>query len=264
MTYGVHMMRNYFILFVFVLGCGVLHADTTPLRVGMELAYPPFETICGDGTPCGVSVDMAGALGEYLERPISIENVAFVGLIPALKTGRIDCIISSMSVTPERSRSIAFSEPYVHIGLCLLISASSTLNAIDDANQEGCRIVVKSGSSGEVYALKHLRNATIRVLDKESLCVLEVVQGKVDAFIYDQLSVWAHWKRNLQTTRANLIPFHTEAWAIGIKKGNEHLLEQVNAFLQSFRAEGGFQRLKEKYLKQQAEGFSELNIPFIF
>lgn len=166
-----------------------LSAGDSVLRAGMELSYPPFETVCPDGSPCGVSVDMAYALGDYLARPASIVNMAFVGLIPALKSGRVDLVISSMTVTPKRSESIAFSEPYVHTGLCLLISAGSSLQDIDQANQPGRRIVVKSGSSGEVYASRHLPMATIRILDREALCVLEVIQGRADAFIYDQLSV---------------------------------------------------------------------------
>ena len=139
-----------------------------------------------------------------------------------------------------------------------------SLQDIDQANQPGRRIVVKSGSSGEVYASRHLPMATIRILDREALCVLEVIQGRADAFIYDQLSVLAHWRRNPKTTRANLTPFQKEAWAIGVAKDNPELLEQVNEFLDHYRAEGGFLRLKEKYLKEQAQMFSQLNIPFIF
>ena len=66
------------------------------LKVGMDLSYPPFETIDNHGQPTGVSVDLAKALGEYLHRPVLIENISFTGLIPSLLTGKIDLIISSM------------------------------------------------------------------------------------------------------------------------------------------------------------------------
>ena len=71
--------------------------------VGMDLSYPPFETIDTTGKPTGVSVDLAEALGHSLGRPLRIENIPFTGLIPSLKTGKIDCIISSMTDTPELS-----------------------------------------------------------------------------------------------------------------------------------------------------------------
>ncbi len=72
------------------------------LKVGMELAYPPFEMSEKDGTPSGVSVDFAKALGKYLGKDVVIENIAWDGLIPSLKTGKIDLIISSMTITDER------------------------------------------------------------------------------------------------------------------------------------------------------------------
>ena len=55
------------------------------LVVGMELAYPPFETKDAQGEPSGVSVDLAKALGEYLQRPVRIENINWDGLIPSCK-----------------------------------------------------------------------------------------------------------------------------------------------------------------------------------
>ena len=62
------------------------------------------------GNPGGVSVDLARALAEYLHEPLTIENIPFNGLIPALKTGKIDAIISSMTETPERAQIDRFFE----------------------------------------------------------------------------------------------------------------------------------------------------------
>ena len=74
----------------------------------MELSYPPFEMTNTAGQPDGISVELAHSLGKHLGRKILIENIAFDGLIPALRTGTIDCIISSMTSTPERAKAIAF------------------------------------------------------------------------------------------------------------------------------------------------------------
>lgn len=239
-------------------------ATNPPLRVGMELSYPPFEMVCPNGTPCGISVELAQALGQFLHREVEIVNIAFIGLIPSLKNGNIDLILSSLTITEKRKKAIDFSNPYATIGLCLLISFHSSLNTINEANTPERIIVVKSGTSGESYALAHLNKATVRVLDKEALCVLEVVQGKADAFIYDQLSVYTQWKKNQSTTRALLAPFRKEYWGIGIRKGNEPLLEQVNQFLAIFRNEGGFNHLAEKYLPEQKAAFQKLGVPFVF
>jgi len=85
--------------------------SSTSLKVGMELAYPPFEMQDPRGNPMGVSVDLAKALAGYLHEPLTIENIPFSGLIPALKTGKIDAIISSMTETPERRSRLIFRIP---------------------------------------------------------------------------------------------------------------------------------------------------------
>ncbi len=262
-------MRCGFKEYLFLLVAGLFAATSAcgaeaPLRVGMELAYPPFEMRAESGEPAGVSVDLARALAESVARPLEIVNLPFDGLIPALQTGKIDLILSSMTATSERARAIDFSEPYLRTGLCLLVGKSTGLGTIAEANQKGRRIVVKKGTTGHLYAVKNLREADVAVLDKENACVLEVVQGKADAFIYDQMSVFSHWQRNEEMTRALLKPFQEESWAIGLKKGNDALRGKVNAFLESYRAEGGFEKLGDKWLPEQKAEFKKLGIPFLF
>jgi polar amino acid transport system substrate-binding protein len=234
------------------------------LIVGMELAYPPFEMTDTQGNPAGVSVDLANALGDYLHRKVVIQNIRFDGLIPELKTGKIDLIISSMTATAERAQSIDFSEPYLKTGLCLLTAANSKIQSIADADQHGQTIVVKKGTTGHTYAAQNIRNAQVVVLEKESECVLEITQGKAAAFIYDQMSTYENWRKNPDTTRAILVPFQQESWAVGIRKGNGALRSQVNAFLADYRAHGGFETLGNRHLKEQKEAFQKLGYPFYF
>jgi len=242
--------------------CSQRPKDT--LVVGMELAYPPFEMTDEKGNPAGVSVDLANDLGKYLGKKVVIENTAFDGLIPALKTGRIDLIISSMTATPERALSVDFSEPYLTTGLALLVSSKSGVNSIQEADQPGKIIAVKKGTTGQNYAAEHLKNAQVLVLDKEAACVLEVAQGKADAFIYDQMSVFKNWQRNENATRALLQPFRKESWAVAVRKGNTELLNQVNAFLADYRAKGGFENLGNRWLPEQKEAFKKMGYEFYF
>jgi polar amino acid transport system substrate-binding protein len=230
----------------------------------MELAYPPFEMTDAAGAPAGVSVDLAQALGLHLQRPVRIVNLPFDGLIPSLKTGKIDLIISSMTATPERAKSIAFSEPYLQTGLCLLLRKDSDVNALADLNRSGRTLVVKQGTTGQSYAAAHLTAPQVRVLDQENSCVLEVVQGKADAFIFDQMSVFKHWQKNAASTRAVLQPFQTEAWAIGMQLDSHELRTQVNTFLREYRTAGGFEKLGDRWLGEQKAAFREAGIPFLF
>jgi polar amino acid transport system substrate-binding protein len=251
-------------LFLILALLAPLHAAEKKLIVGMDLGYPPFEMRDEKGAPSGVSVDLAKALGAHLGRPVEIENIPFAGLILALKTGRIDLIISSMTATAERAQSIDFSEPYLKTGLCLLVGAKTEIQSITDADRAGQTIAVVKGTTGHLYATQHLKKARVLVLDQPSTCVLEVAQGKVEAFLFDQMSTLQNWRKNQGTTRALLTPFQEETWAIGLKKGNEDLRTKVNAFLTDFRSKGGFEKLGDQWLAEQKAEFQKLGVPFVF
>ena len=136
------------------------------LIVGMELAYPPFEMTDEQGRPAGVSVDLAKALGASLGREVDVQNFPFDGLIPALKTGKINLIISSMTATAERAQSIDFSEPYLKTGLCLLVGKDSRIQSIGDLDQAGKTVAVKLGTTGHTYAQQAIKQAKVLVLEK--------------------------------------------------------------------------------------------------
>ena len=233
------------------------------LRVGMELTYPPFETQNERGQPDGVGVKMAEALAAHLGRPLKIVPMQFDGLIGALKTGSIDIVISSMTATDERRQSIEFSDPYAFTALAMLVGKDSNIRSIEDLKSTGRRLVVKATTTGESWAQKNLPHIPRVAFQDEPACVLEVAQGRADAFIYDQLSIFRYQRANASTTRAHLEPIVEEAWAIGLRKGNETLKADINKFLAKFRAEGGFARLGEQYLGEEKKLLESMNIPFI-
>lgn len=235
------------------------------LTVAMELAYPPFETKDEQGNPSGVSVDFMKDFGEYIGKEIRIENISFDGLIPSLQTGKADMVMSSMTITEERKETVDFSEPYANALLAVLTNKDSQITSVDDLNQEGKKVAVKTGSTGYLYAQEHLKNAEIIALQDESACVMEVSQGKADGFIYDQLTIYRNWQNNLDTTNAVFIPFQdVEPWGIAVKKGNTELLDQLNEFIETYREDGGFEKLTEKYLSEEKEAFEELGFQWFF
>jgi polar amino acid transport system substrate-binding protein len=253
-----------FLILLFAIFIPAIHAADKPLLVGMDLGYPPFEMRDEKGAPAGVSVDLAKALGVHLRRDVVIENIPFAGLIPALRTGRIDLILSSMTATAERAQAIDFSEPYLKTGLCLLVGAKTDIQSIADADRAGRSVAVVKGTTGHLYATQQLKRARLLVLDQPSSCVLEVAQGKAEAFLFDQMSTLKNWQKNPETTRALLAPFQAEAWAIGLRKGNDDLRSKVNAFLADFRSKGGFEKLGDHWLAEQKAEFLKLGVPFVF
>jgi polar amino acid transport system substrate-binding protein len=233
------------------------------LRIGMDLTYPPFEMRNTAGDPDGVGVRMAEALAEYLGRPLKIVPMEFSGLIPALKTGHIDLILSSMTATEERRESIDFSDAYAFTGLALLVRKDSDIESVEDLKKPGRVITAKAATTGETWAINNLPEAKRVVFEDQTACVLEVAQGRADAFIYDQLSIFKYYEENKGSTRGILRPFVEESWALGVAKGNDGLRQQVNQFLVYFRSQNGFQKLGDQFLKDEKKLLEDMGIPFI-
>lgn len=236
-----------------------------PLVAAMELAYPPFETKDEVGNPEGVSVDFISDFAAAYDYDLTIENSAFDGLIPMLQTGKADVVISSMTITEERRESVDFSDPYAKAELAILANDDSNIETVEDLNQPDKVVVVKTGSTGDVYATKNLGEAEIVRLADESAAVTEVVQGKADGFLYDQLTIYRNQARNPETTKAIFIPFQdVEYWGVAVAKGEDELLEQLNEFIPEYAAEGGFNRLTEVHLAEEKAAFDDLGFSWFF
>ena len=158
-----------------------------------------------------------------------------------------------------------FSDPYAQAQLAILANAQSNIGGIDDLNQAGRKVAVKTGSTGDVFATKNLTNAEIVRLADESACVTEVVQGKADGFLYDQLTIYRNNQKNPDATEAVFIPFQDpESWGIAVAKGNDELLAQLNEFIAQSKADGEFDRLTEKHLADEKAAFDELGFKWFF
>ena len=128
-----------------------------------------------------------------------------------------------MTITAERAKTVDFSEPYANALLGILTNKGSNVKSIEDLNQKGRKIAAKIGSTGYLFAQKHLTNATVTALPDESACVMEVSTGKADGFLYDQLTIYRNWQKNADTTNAVFIPFQdVEPWGVAVSPGRGH------------------------------------------
>lgn len=234
------------------------------LIIGTDATYPPFEFVDEKGVISGVSTEIGREIGKALGREVEFRNINFDGLITALKTGSIDLVVSSMTANEERRKSIDFSDPYVKTGLSILVAKTSPVQKAEDLRAAGRRVVVRLGTTGEMWARKELPQATIVSLDTDAACVLEVTKGGVDAWVYDQISIMNYHDRNRDATRALLAPLREEVWAIGMKQGQEETKAKINEALARFRAEGGFAKLADKYLAKERDMMKAQGLPFVF
>lgn len=235
------------------------------LTVAMELAYPPFETRDEAGDAYGISPAFMQKFADAYGYDLVIENTAFDGLIPALQTGKADAVMSSITITDEREAEVDFTDPYAVAQLAILANAQSGIGSIDDLNQPDKTVAVKTGSTGDVYATNHLTNAQIVRLADESACVTEVVQGRADGFLYDQLTIYRNNQANPDTTTAVFIPFQDpEYWGIAVQSGDDELRAQFNEFIAQCKQDGTFEELTQEFLADEKAAFDELGFRWFF
>lgn len=237
-----------------------------PFVVGMELEYPPFETIDQDGKPTGASVEIAKALGKKLGREVKIENMSYPGLIPALVSGKIDAIISSMTINETRAKKVDFSVPYTTSQLVMLVNNKSDVASPDDLNSKNVSVAIKAGTVGALWLDANAPKATVRTFDKESQAVLDVAQGKSDVFIYDPLAVVRHHQKYSDTTRTVMTPLPgVSGWGIAIRKGQPELLNSIDEFVINSKTDGTFDKIRDEFLKEKADAFEkETGMKFFF
>ncbi|GAB6037408.1 transporter substrate-binding domain-containing protein [Fundidesulfovibrio butyratiphilus] len=220
------------------------------LVVGMELKYPPFEYVDEKGQPRGFDVDLARLAARDLGVELEIKDMEWTGLIPALQAGKIDCIVSGISGTPERSKSVTFTAPYFTTGLCVLASTKRApgLENAEQLNAPGRILAVKTGTTADTVAGKRFPKATINRFRDETACVQEVVNGRADAFLYDQLSIAKHHKQYPAETRALLTPFTYEGFCIALRKGDFDWWQWLQFFLDTHKADGRLEALRKTHM----------------
>ena len=239
---------------LFLSGCAPVSNQQEPvLKVGMDLRYPPFETVDSQGSPMGISVDIAKELGDYLNREVEIVDLPFGSLITSLQTGEIDIIIASMSITAERQQVIDFSAPYVYFPLVTLVNkAFVDQNNITSLDQvlatDG---VVFAGQKGTIFldipTSKAANPGTPIETDSAALAVIEITTGSAQATVLSLLAAASNQKANQDTTVLFLDALQVNPIGMGVAKGNNELLSQANAFIASMETSGVSDRLRAKY-----------------
>ncbi len=227
-------------------GCssGLSNQDDV-LRVGIDLKFYPFMYMDEDGNPTGFEVDIAYAFGEYIGKEVEIVNTDFSMLIPALDTGDIDIIISDMSAKPDRLEKADFTDPYRYSRTLALVNRDFALenNITSDMSEDeffAIDGIIFAGLAGTIASSLPLEfGAEVTEFTEIATALIEVTTGRADALI-GASTVYGDHAANENTTIVYDGITEVSASSFAVKKGNDELLEQANAFIASMYEEGGF------------------------
>jgi len=240
-------MKKTFLFTAGIVAAGLLAgcAPSNPIRVGMDLRYPPFETVTNDNEPEGISVDVAKAFGTFLGRPTEIVNTNFGGLIPSLQSGEIDIVIASMSITSARQEVVDFTDPYFYFKIITLVNKdfATTNELTEDTTKEELLAIEDASYAGiasQVSATIPTSNGkTVTEYVDLATAIEAVAQGDADILLMSASPVVNGFKANRSTTMIVWDPWVSSPIGMAVNKGNATLLASANAFIDTFNDDGG-------------------------
>lgn len=225
------------------------------LRVGMEPGYMPFELKNQKGQIIGFDVDMATRMAKAMGVELELVDTAWDGIIPALLTGKFDVLMSGMTLTQERNMSINFAPPYIVIGQSILIKKdlAGTVKSYKDLNDAKYTIASKLGTTGEQATKRMIPNAKYISYETEQEGVLELVNGKIDAFIYDLPYNAVAVGQKGQGKIVHLdTPFTFEPLAWAVRKGDPDILNWMENFMYQIKNDGTYDKIYQKWFQDDA------------
>jgi len=225
------------------------------LRVGMEPGYMPFELTTQKGEIIGFDVDMAKRIAKKLGVKLELVSTAWDGIIPSLLTGKFDLLMSGMTITEERAKAIDFSDPYIVIGQTALIrkELAGEIKSYKDLDNAKYKVASKLGTTGDIAAREHFPKAQYFSYETEQEGVMEVVNGRIDAFIYDSPYNAVAYAEKGQGKLVFLDqPFTDEPLGWAFRKGNPKLKAFLNDFLKEAKTDGTYDKIYTKWFKDDA------------
>ncbi|EAL52859.1 basic amino acid ABC transporter substrate-binding protein [Campylobacter upsaliensis] len=238
-------------LSLFVVACSdtsVTNNDSNAslsLRVGTAPNYKPFD-YKEDAKLTGLDIDLVNEIAKREGIELTWVEMSFDGLIPALKTGKIDMIASAMSATEDRRKSVDFSDVYYTTkNLYIKKKDNEVLNSKEDL--EGKIIGVQLGTLQEPAA-KAIKDTKVQSNESLSVVIMELKEGKIDAVVADKDVSTGYLKEN-----ADLIGFFeeedgSEGFSFAFDKDKQkEAIEKFNKGLKDLKADGTYDQILTKY-----------------
>lgn len=231
--------------------------ESGELRVGLSADYAPFEfekTVKGKSEYVGIDIDLAKKIAKDNHLKLKIVNMQFDSLLGALKTGKIDVIISGMTSTPERKKEVDFSDSYTKTGNVMLIRKSdkNKFHTLKDfANK---KVAAQKGTEQEKIAQQEIENADISSLNRLPDAILAVKSNKVEELVIEKPVAEAYVKQNNSLMIAN-VNFNEEKKdnVIAVPKNSPILLANVNKSIK----EVNDQHLISKYMDKASKDMQD-------
>ncbi|NGG18554.1 ABC transporter substrate-binding protein/permease, partial [Staphylococcus aureus] len=202
----------------------------------------------------GVDIDLAKKIAKDNNLKLKIVNMSFDSLLGALKTGKIDIIISGMTSTPERKKQVDFSDSYMMTKNIMLVKKDKVNDYKDIKDFNNKKVGAQKGTEQEKIAQTEIENASITSLSRLPDVILALKSGKVEGVVVEKPVAEAYLKQNPKLGISN-VKFNEEEkdTVIAVPKDSPKLLSQINKTIKEVKDKG----LIDKYMTNAANAMND-------
>jgi polar amino acid transport system substrate-binding protein len=254
---GAYMFRKIvtgLLLGLLVLGiasCG--KKEPTKITIASDATFPPMELVDTNKNLIGFDIDLMNAAAAAGGFTVEFKNTAWDGIFAGLDNGKYDAVMSSVTITDERKKTMDFSMPYINAGQILTVRAD--LNGVTTlADMKGKTVGAQIGTTGafEIDKVKAANNIKEKTYDEIGLAFEDLVNSRIDGVVVDSPTAASYalqndnYKGKLKTVGT---PFTEEYYGVAVKKGNTKVLDLINAGLKKVIDSGANKAIEDKWLK---------------
>ncbi len=223
------------------------------LILGTAGTMAPMTLLDENGKPTGFDVEMARLMADVMEVKLTVKTIPFPELIPALRNGEVDVVISNMTITPKRNMQAAFVGPYLKSGKCIITKDENIARATqsENINTPDTKMVALKGSTSEDFVKTMLPYATIYTVDDVDAGVQMVIDDKAGGMLTDYPICLAALQQHPDAGFVSLFSLLTyEPIGIALPANDALFVNWTENFLQRLNGTNTLQALGRRWLGQ--------------
>ena len=224
--------------------------DRGELVVGTMGKMPPMNMTTKDGDLIGMEIDLAKSIAAAMGVKARFETMDFSKLLQALEEGKVDMVMSGMTMTPARNMKAAFVGPYFQSGKAFLTKIKTIAEAdeAEDVNVADTKLVALKGSTSQAFVEKFIPKATLFTVGDYDEAVDMVLKDKVHAMVADYpicvVSVFRYPDAGLLGV---VTPITYEPIGIAVPPGDPLLVNWLENFMGTLEGSGWFELLEKRW-----------------
>jgi len=217
------------------------------LVVGVLVDFPPFGIMNSDQKPDGFDADLARLIAKNLGVELELVPVANANRIPFLQSKRVDILVASLGITPERAKQVMFTIPYTVTGVAVAAPKKIKIDGIKGLS--GIRVAIARGSSQETYLSEMApKDCILMRFDGDGSAFQAVSSGQADAFAGSVINIAAFAKANPDLELETKVMLREQGNAIALRLDAFELKQYLNTIIYIAKTTGDLDAINRKWL----------------